>query len=451
MDTTQELLATWMPHQRWYSAKGRTPALRIVAAWESSDPRITDAVRVRTLLVADDSAQPATVYQVPVVERPTSTVRAEPDRVIGSPRTGTTLVDGPSDEAYAAALLRLVTRGGEEHGPEAGVRGIPLPSAPAPDGYRPEVLRGEQSNTSIVYHGPEGTTPIIVKVFRQLHPGLNPDIELQTALARSGSPYVPAAIGALTGWWPGSASEGSIAFAQEFLPGVRDAWVVALRAATSGEDFAAPARELGVATAAVHRSLAELFGAAPASADEQALLTGAWHRRLAVAIAELPGLAGSRERIEAVYDRATRTVWPALQRVHGDFHLGQAILVPGRGWRLLDFEGEPLRPMTERVRPDLALRDVAGMLRSFDYVAGSVRRAHPDRPRIAARAWADAARTAFLGGYAAESGADLDAHRALQDALELDKAVYEAIYEARNRPDWVEIPTQAIARLVGER
>ncbi len=121
--------------------------------------------------------------------------------------------------------------------------------------------------------------------------------------------------------------------------------------------------------------------------------------------------------------------------------------MPGRGWVLLDFEGEPLRPMAERTRRDLALRDVAGMLRSFDYVAGSIRLDDPDCSPGAVREWAQNARAAFLDGYADASGTDLGAQRSLLAALELDKAVYEAIYEARNRPTWVSIPLRAITRL----
>ncbi|MGL4256460.1 MAG: maltokinase N-terminal cap-like domain-containing protein, partial [Microbacterium sp.] len=171
-------------------------------------------------------------------------------------------------------------------------------------------------------------------------------------------------------------------------------------------------------------------------------------RRLTIAIAEVPEIAERREAIESVYARAADAPWPDQQRIHGDYHLGQVIHVPGRGWVLLDFEGEPLRPMIERTRADLALRDVAGMLRSFDYVAGSIRLDDPERSPQAAGDWARAAREGFLEGYAMASGADLDAEGAVLAALELDKAVYEAIYEARNRPTWVTIPLRAITRLV---
>ena len=119
--------------------------------------------------------------------------------------------------------------------------------------------------------------------------------------------------------------------------------------------------------------------------------------------------------------------------------------MPGRGWVLLDFEGEPLRPLAERSVPDLTLRDVAGMLRSFDYAAGSGSRR---TPASAAAAWAEAARAAFLDGYAERLGPrPARRDRALLAALELDKALYEVVYEARNRPSWLSIPVAAIARL----
>lgn len=455
MDSTLACLAAWMPRQRWYSAKGRPPALRLVGSWDlvSGDPADAD-IRIRTLLVADEGALPPVLYQIPVVARSTDSVDADAAHIIGSPEPGTTLVDGPFDRAYAAALLHLVARGGETVGARTIARGHPaaashelsLDLASAP-------LTGEQSNTSLIYRSDEpGTVPIICKIFRQLHAGLNPDIELQSALADAGSPYVPRAIGSIEGEWPDpqDASQsvtGSLAFAQQFLPGVQDAWRVALHAASTDDDFSERARALGVATAEVHRGLAELFGTRPTTEHDHDDVRSAWQRRLTTALAEVDGVSDSVAAIEAVYERASRSAWPALQRVHGDYHLGQVILVPEVGWMLLDFEGEPMRPMDERIRPDLAPRDIAGMLRSFDYVAGSIRleRAHDSLEAV--RAWASAARHSFLEGYAAASGLDLRAVQELLDALELDKAVYEAIYEARNRPTWIDIPLSAIGRL----
>ena len=457
MDSMLACLAAWMPRQRWYAAKGRPPSLRLVSWWEASAQRqsadsASSAVWVRTLLVSDEGALPAVLYQIPVVARATSTVEDSLDSIIGSPEPGTTLIDGTFDPAYTDALLSLVTTGGKAHGPRTTAIGHPTGETSAGGGMTAGVLRGEQSNTSLIYRA-EGETPIICKVFRQLHPGLNPDIELQTALAEAGSAHVPAAVGSLEGTWPDSSTAGgsvggSLAFAQEFLPGVEDAWRVALQAAAAGDDFTRAASALGIATAEVHRDLARLFQTQAAQPEDRAETDDTWRRRLTTAIAEVPAIAERREAIEAVYDRACTVEWPALQRVHGDYHLGQVLHSPDRGWVLLDFEGEPLRPMSERVRPDLALRDVAGMLRSFDYVAGSIGLDHPDQSPETVRAWASDAQRAFLRGYATSSGVDLDLHSALLAALELDKAVYEAIYESRNRPTWVTIPLRAIDRLV---
>ncbi|GAB6857412.1 maltokinase N-terminal cap-like domain-containing protein [Microbacterium xylanilyticum] len=454
VDGVRSLLADWMPRQRWFAAKGRGSALRIVTWWDVPAERGDEAVQVRTFLVADDAATPAALYQVPLVARPDVSVPPDSPHVVGSPEPGWALVDGPQDPAFATALRRLVTAGGSGTGPGAEAHGVPVSPAPAAGTWTSDVLRGEQSNTSIIFRS-DDAPPMIVKVFRLLHAGLNPDIELQSGLAAAGSPFVPRAIGHIVGRWPspdgaaGRTVEGSLAFAQEFLPGVEDAWRVALQAASADQDFTASARGLGVATASVHRTLAATFPTVDASDDDRRRIAVSWRRRLDAAIADVPELAELRSAIEAVYERAQQGPWPQLQRVHGDLHLGQAILAPQRGWMLLDFEGEPLRPMAERVRPDLALRDVAGMLRSFDYVAGSSRLTHPELPIGPARDWANAAREAFLAGYASASAVDLGAQRPLRDALELDKAVYEAVYETRNRPDWLPVPVLGIRRLVG--
>jgi maltokinase len=131
---------------------------------------------------------------------------------------------------------------------------------------------------------------------------------------------------------------------------------------------------------------------------------------------------------------------PPRQRVHGDLHLGQVLRGDGT-WYVLDFEGEPLVPVAQRTRPDLALRDVAGMLRSIDYAAAVGGAAPP---------WAADARRALLAGYTAGSAPIAPAvQEHLLRVLELDKALYEAVYEARNRPTWTAIPLSAVERLVG--
>lgn len=429
MHHTLAILAAWMPHQRWFTAATRAPQLRLLAERELL--AATARARVRILVVADDAPRRTVVYQIPIVER----AEAPAPGAMGV--IGTTddawLVDGPHDLAFTDALLAQVS-------PDT----IPTPGT---------VLRGEQSNTSIIYR-PRTGTPIICKIFRQLSAGINPDVELQRALADAGSRYVAAAVGSLEGQWADPATTGlqtggTLAFAQEFFPDVEDAWRVALRAAENGEDFSEAAAALGHATAAVHLDLARLFPAPQADDRARAAIAESWRRRLEIATAEVPPLAPYRDAIRTRYAAAARTPWPSMQRIHGDYHLGQVLRVAGRGWVLLDFEGEPMRPMPERREPDLALRDIAGMLRSFDYVAGSLAASHDGTAsaRIGDPSpWSQAARAAFLTGYRSASG--IDPAGLLLDALELEKAVYEAIYETRHRPAWLTIPLGAIERLL---
>ncbi|MDF2665929.1 MAG: uncharacterized protein K0R81_1779 [Microbacterium sp.] len=439
-----DLLAVWMPRQRWYGTKGRDPRLSVVASWEVAAPE------TRILLVRDDVAEPSVVYQVPVVKRPAGSV--PPGSLIGPASDDTVWADATTDEAFTDLLYRAVTVAGAELSRDPGLSALTLPSpqigAPAPRAIA-RVLSGEQSNTSIIFRpdevGPDGVA-VICKLFRQVNSGVNPDVELPTALAAAGATFVPAAIGEVRGTWAsptGASVTGSLAFAQQFFEGVEDAWRVALTAARADEDFREPARALGEAVARMHVALAAAFPTRAPEAADRAAVVGAWDRRLAIAVSEVPAIAPHVDRIREVYARAGAQAWPALQRVHGDLHLGQVLYTPSNGWVLLDFEGEPLRPMEERVLPDLAVRDVAGMLRSFDYVSGAI----ADDDGALVRAWVIAAQQAFLDGYAATTGGSIPGGGDLLAAFELDKAVYEAIYETRNRPDWLGIPLAAIGRL----
>jgi maltokinase len=425
MDSAVAMIAEWMPRQRWFGGKGHAPLLRLIGGFEL--PTVEAEARVRVLLVMDDASEPAILYQVPVVERAERAHSpAASDHLIGRLPDGGFLYDGPHDRAFTDALLALIVGDGRALSQGADASGhysgaattdarTDADAARPPASAPPTVLGGEQSNTSIIYR-PAESTPIICKVFRQLHHGDNPDVTLQTALAASGSPHVPASIGDVVGEW---------------------------------DDVGRPTGRGGGAGAGAetHLSLGALFAREQPSAELIDAITAAWSRRLAIAVAEVPELGAHRAAIEAFYARAQADAWPELQRIHGDLHLGQVLLVPDRGWVLLDFEGEPLRPMHDRRRPDLPVRDVAGMLRSFDYVAGSTALVLPERA-ASAIAWADAARQAFLDGYVAASGLDLGAYRDLLAAFELDKAVYEAIYETRNRPTWAVIPLHAIMNLL---
>jgi maltokinase len=442
MRSTLECLTDWMSRQRWYAGKGRTPQLVEVSCvdWPSSD---ADA-RVQVMLVRDMSSNPPSLYHVPIVLRQTIP-RGSGATFIGRDENNDYLFDGAYEPAYTSSLLYQL---GLER-----------------TNQRARVHAGEQSNTSIIFDdGPE--PPVVAKLFRLIHAGENPDVVLQMALTEAGNHSVPRMLGALTATWidphtaydHGTEATGHLAFAQEFVVGVRDGWLLALESAAAASSFTADAERLGRVTADVHAALAQCMPSRAASMGDVVGFVAGWHQRLAVAISDVPQLHDLRPAIEAVYDAAAEAPWPNLQRIHGDYHLGQVLRRDNGEWLLVDFEGEPLRPLAERTRLDSPLRDVAGMLRSFDYAVGSLRSAAAAAAPAPAPAgdidseslseWAHAARAAFLDGYIATSAIDLRAHRALLDAFELDKAVYEAMYEARNRPTWLPIPLTAVAYLV---
>ncbi|MBN9605367.1 MAG: hypothetical protein J0G30_02000 [Actinomycetales bacterium] len=415
-----ESLREWMPRQRWFAGKGHSPRLRLLDA-QPDGP----ATRY---LVMDDAGWLPTLYHVPLCHASRPPAELTPvleAAVVGPDDAGRVLLDAPRDPRYAADLLARF-----------GVEALP-------GGTR--VLGGEQSNTSLVCATVDGP-PVVVKLYRVLHHGENPDVTGQAALSSVGSRDVPRFVGQLGAIWPDigrtdGVAAGTVAFAQEFVPDARPAWEVALDAARRGEALDTAAAGIGAGVARIHHDLARALPTRPADEDDRAAITGAWDRRLRIALAEVPGLAEAEAGIAAVYARAATESWPTLQRIHGDLHLGQVLAVPGGGWRFIDFEGEPMRPMAERSAPDLAPRDVAGMLRSFDYAAGAALGPGADP------AWARSARAAFLAGYASERG-DAAASGPLGEALELDKAVYEAIYESRNRPAWLPIPLAGIAAIL---
>jgi maltokinase len=171
--------------------------------------------------------------------------------------------------------------------------------------------------------------------------------------------------------------------------------------------------------------------------------------RLDRAAAEVAALAPHVGSLRRAFDDVAELAEPVhVQRVHGDYHLGQ-VMRTLEGWKLLDFEGEPARPLAERRGLESPIKDVAGMLRSFDYAARHLLADHPGDAQRAYRAgeWADRNRGAFLDGYARASGRDPRGQPVLLRAFETDKAVYEVLYEARNRPTWLQIPMAAIHRL----
>ncbi len=451
------LLPEWLPKQRWFGAKGR-PVRSVALA--STTPLRTEAepfLDLALLAVEFTDDSPVQHYQLLVARR--EHLRGELDHcVIG--QVGHHLAyDGLWDPAVTEWILEAM-RSGYTAG---DVRFVPEPGAEIAEGAPGRVLGVEQSNTSVSW----GERSIL-KLFRRLLPGVNPDLELHRALRSVGSTEVAALQGAIEGVLNGE--QVTLGMMQDFAANSADGWAMAqasvrdllaegdLRADEVGGDFAAEASRLGETIAVVH---AELREALSTSEGNPRALAAAWHERFSAAAAELPALAGHATVIRAVYDAVAALPGSVpTQRVHGDLHLGQTLRTP-RGWLVIDFEGEPAAPLAERVRPDSALRDIAGMLRSFDYAAFHQLSKwvpcgdwtdpdHDSQLAWRAREWAQRNRSAFCDGYALRAGADPREQATLLRAFELDKAVYEAVYETRSRPAWAVIPLASIERLTGE-
>jgi maltokinase len=275
-------------------------------------------------------------------------------------------------------------------------------------------------------------------------------------------------LGWLEGRWLDTTDEeaatASLAMAQEYLHNATEGWEMAktsvrdlyaeadLHADEVGGDFASEAFRLGAATAEVHQALAATLPTGELDRKELLELADGMRARLARAAEEVPALHAHAAALDAAFGDLAGLDEPVrVQRVHGDFHLGQVMRTLD-GWKLLDFEGEPARPLEERRSLDSPLKDVAGMLRSFDYAARHLLADHPPDPQREYRAaeWAQRNRDAFCDGYAEASGSDPRRRTVLLRAFETDKAVYEVVYEARNRPRWLPIPMSAIARLAAD-
>lgn len=454
-----ELFSGWIVRQRWFAGKGSVPKLRMLDTleWPAVDDAGGDDIRIVTHFVLDEGERPA-LYQVPVTYRAERSDAAATGYIGELPSPDGTVMhahDGAHDQAFTAALLRLVVDEGAIGDERVSANGVHVVGPHGLGGSRDEqrlsssrVLSGEQSNTSIVctVATDGGERQVICKIFRALHHGENPDVVLQSVLFAAGSDSVPAVVGSTVGQWPdegrgGARATGHLAFVQEFLAGSRDAWQLALEAAAAGSSFAHAAHRMGTATADVHAVLASALPTRDAGDDDVAAITATWRERLDAAVREVPELEELRGAVERMYAHASEASWPRLQRIHGDLHLGQILATTDDRWAIIDFEGEPLRPLATRSVVDMPLRDVAGMLRSFDYVAG----ASEEAPGVVD--WARECRGAFLAGYSERAGRDASLDAALLDAFEMDKALYEAVYEARNRPSWLPIPVTAARRL----
>jgi maltokinase len=317
----------------------------------------------------------------------------------------------------------------------------------------------EQSNTSVVFD-----EELILKAFRRLEPGINPELELLRFLTEHDFEN----IAALGGWYAynGGPMNTTLGILQQYVRGARDGWELALEEIVDAPDrFLERLRRLGEVTGEMHTVLGSdptdpNFCPEEPSVEALGLLTATVDEQIEQIFLTLPDeeavapIAGRGEEVREQLRLLTHVGSVGkLIRTHGDFHLGQTLLGEESGdWVILDFEGEPARTLHERRRKRSPLRDVAGMLRSFAYVVSA---ATLERGATVPESWEQRARDVFLEGYMDKVDRALlpvgqEAINRLLQVFELEKAVYELRYELDNRPDWVRIPVAGIQRLMEE-
>jgi trehalose synthase-fused probable maltokinase len=424
----ERALAALLREQRWFGAKSR-PLARVRIA---DSGQLARDCRLALLDVAFSDG-PGEIYQLPY--RPTGHSAIEASL---------------ADPAIARALARSLRRS-QPIETSGGSIEFEL-TAPLAELHDARPVGGEQSNSSIVYG-----ERAILKAYRRLAPGESPELELLRFLAEHGFEHVPQ----LLGWYhhAGRPITATLGILQAFVPNALDGWQYALDSFADPSPFLARLRRLGEITGRMHAVLASdtldpAFAPEPLAGE-----TLAWAAREAEAEARalLAGLTPGGPA-EAVRVRATEVLeylrallaegGGQVIRQHGDYHLGQ-VLWAADDWVVLDFEGEPARPIAERRRKSSPLRDVAGMLRSFAYAAETARAHGVDVPAD----WEHDARSSFLRGYVEVidpallplSGGERER---LLAACELEKALYELRYELDNRPDWVHVPVAGILRLL---
>ncbi|MEA2160587.1 MAG: maltokinase [Solirubrobacteraceae bacterium] len=446
----EESLRAWVQQQRWYASKSRGVAgIEIVEGVTLHEHPTLFLALVQTRFATGTHE----LYQLPLLLR-TGDELADDGAVAHT--DDWTAYDALSDPAELRELMLRMDAGDEIDTGEGRFSFYRVEGPGVVSGAAEVRLMGvEQSNSSLVID-----ERLVLKVFRKLEPGINPELEMLRFLTAREFPN----IAPLHGWYEydGAALAATLGVAQQFFPDATGGWELALdKVGTDPEWFLAQLGSLGEVTAQLHTVLASdasdpAFAPEEPSQEALSLLTATVDEDIERIFQRMPDnehlgpIAGRGQDVrERLASRSQLGVGGRVIRTHGDYHLGQTLLTP-RGWVIIDFEGEPARPLYERRAKRSPLRDIASMLRSFAYVASAVKiRQGHDAPED----FEDQARERFLTHYLATVDTTLlpageAAIANLLSVFELEKAIYELQYELDNRPDWVQIPVAGISRLL---
>jgi maltokinase len=446
----EQELREFVLSERWYGSKGEdVVSVRPVDAFPLRDEEPLLAVAVVEVRFPTGTHD---LYNLPVGLRRGGTGFATVD--------GWSAFDALEDAELVRELVRLMRAQESVEYDEGRLEFCTLERSAAklaaPRIVRP--MGAEQSNTSIVLD-----EQLVLKLYRKLEAGVNPELELLRFLTERGFP----AIASLEGWaaHSGHPLDATLAILQRYVPGRKDGWMLALDDLARGGDdgFVRRVRRLGAVTGAMHSVLASepndlAFCAEDPPAEALSLIVARVDDEIEQTFATLPEhpllepIAGRgeelRDRLHAIGQGGSLG---RLIRHHGDYHLGQALWTEGGDWVVLDFEGEPVRPLHERRNKRSPLRDVAGMLRSFSYAALASSLERGVEPPAG---WETHVRSEFLGGYLDEVDPTIVPNGlALERVLrlfELEKALYELRYDLGHRPEWARVPVAGIKQLLEE-
>ena len=456
----RDILPDYLPHRRWFGAKDEAiEAVEFLAVtpMPGAEDLLLSEIAITTAGSTARYSLPLGIawegHQQGPFASNLAIARVRRERTVGL------LTDGFSLGDFARSTLNAMREGTVVPAQDGELRFEATDRFDIDPQVDPEWIAAEQSNSTMIVG-----SKAVLKLLRKLAPGIHPDAEMVRYLADHGFEAVPPVLGTVKRVEGGE--ETLVMIAQEFVYNQGDGWQWTLgsleRLSTDTDwtfsNYSNFATNLGRRLAQMHEVLARetddaAFSPEPLDEEGAEALAERIGNELDRAIARLGDahdLAGKapalKQRIAAVAKSAIGT---PRTRIHGDLHLGQ-VLVTGSDVMIIDFEGEPTRPLAERRGKDIPLRDVAGIVRSFDYAAAVAERSRP----AAAHTWetraeegAEAFRTraidAFLEGYGFATDGERDP---LLDLFILEKAAYEVSYEAANRPDWIEVPAMGLAR-----